>query len=167
VAAAAQSPPLAEVARREAERRKTAKATGRVWTNQDLPPVPARVPPAAADAAPAPADAADKGVAPAAAAPPADAVERNETWWRMRIAVPRDTVRRDEILFEALQARVNSLTSEFAAREPYQRARLDDDRQKAVLEMERVRAEIEAAKKAIADIEEEARKADVPPGWLR
>jgi hypothetical protein len=33
--------------------------------------------------------------------------------------------------------------------------------------MERVQAEIVQYRKQIADIEEEARKAGIPPGWLR
>jgi hypothetical protein len=33
--------------------------------------------------------------------------------------------------------------------------------------MERVKQDIVDATRAIADIEEEARKAGVPPGWLR
>jgi hypothetical protein len=33
--------------------------------------------------------------------------------------------------------------------------------------MEKVKADVEASKKQVADIEEEARKAGVPPGWLR
>jgi len=33
--------------------------------------------------------------------------------------------------------------------------------------MERVRTEITDLKKKIEDIEEDARKASVPPGWLR
>jgi hypothetical protein len=86
----------------------------------------------------------------------------------VRIAVPRDRVRRDQILFDALQARVDGLSSDLRTRvDPLQRARVDDDRQKAILELERVKTEIEAAKKAIDEIEEEARKAGVPPGWLR
>ena len=72
------------------------------------------------------------------------------------------------MLLEALQARVNGLTSDFTARDdPYQRARIGEDRQKAIGEMERLRREIEGLKKKIEDIEEEARKAGVPPGWLR
>ena len=69
---------------------------------------------------------------------------------------------------DALQTRINSLTNDFSARDdPYQRAQLADDRQKAVAEMARVTEEIESLKKKIADIAEEARQADVPPGWLR
>jgi hypothetical protein len=69
---------------------------------------------------------------------------------------------------EALQTRINSLTTDFVNRDdPYQRARIGEDRQKALAEMDRVKADIEAAKKKIADAEEEARRAGVPPGWLR
>ena len=41
------------------------------------------------------------------------------------------------------------------------------DRQKALAELDRVQKEIQADTKAIADIQEEARKAAVPPGWVR
>ena len=69
---------------------------------------------------------------------------------------------------EALQTRINSLTSDFSARDdPYQRAQLADDRQKALAELSRVKGEIDAGTKLIAEIEEEARQAGVPPGWIR
>ena len=45
--------------------------------------------------------------------------------------------------------------------------RLAEDRQKAIAELSRVTAEIEQAKKELAAIDEEARQAGVPPGWLR
>jgi hypothetical protein len=34
-------------------------------------------------------------------------------------------------------------------------------------ELDRLKKQIDATKKAIADLEEEARRANVPPGWLR
>jgi hypothetical protein len=167
IAAEAQNPPLAEVARQEAERRKATKASPRILTNQDLPKITGRPSAPAAAATPDAPLAADKADA-VAPAPEAEKLEKNETWWRLRIAEPRDALRRNEILLDALQARVNGLTSEFVARDdPYQRARIGDDRQKAILELERVHAEVDAAKKAIDEIEEEARRAGVPPGWLR
>ena len=48
-----------------------------------------------------------------------------------------------------------------------QRAKIADDRQKALAELSRLTLDIDKANKQIADIEEEARKAGVPPGWLR
>jgi len=159
---AQQSPPLGEIARKEQERRKALKApAAKVLTNQDLPrgatPAP---PPAAVDAPPQPA--ADK---------PADKPEeppKDEAWWRQRISQVREELRRNEMFGEALQTRVNSLTSDFSGRDdPYQRAKIGEDRAKAILELERVKADVESNRKKIADIEEEARRAGVPPGWLR
>ena len=93
---------------------------------------------------------------------------KDEVWWRARISRSARALHRDEVLLDALQARVNGLTSDFIGRDdPYQRARIGDDRQKAIVEMERVRTEIGELKKKIDDIEEEARRAGVPPGWLR
>jgi hypothetical protein len=82
--------------------------------------------------------------------------------------VARETLRRNEAFADALQSRINGLTTEYVGRDdPYQRARIGEDRQKALAEQERVKSEIDAAKKLVAAIEEEARLAGVPPGWLR
>jgi len=165
---AAQTPPLAEVAKREQDRRKTTPPPTKVLTNKDLPKV--ATPPVVA----APADAnATKSDAAAQPSPTDTAQEpkepvKDEAWWRARITEPRERLHRDEVLLDALQARVNGLSSDFVGRDdPYQRARIGEDRQKAMVEMDRVRAEIVDLKKKIADIEEDARKASVPPGWLR
>jgi hypothetical protein len=157
---ASQSPTLGELALKEQERRKALKVAGRVLTEQDLPaagPHPVSSAPSAAvkDGSP--------GQAPV---PPTEA--RDESWWRQRIVQVRDSVRRNEVIAEALQARINALTNDFAARDdPYQRTRIADDRQKASAELDRVRSEITVQKKKIEDIEEEARRAGVPSGWLR
>ena len=80
----------------------------------------------------------------------------------------REELRRNEMFAEALQTRINSLTNDFASRDdPYQRARIGEDRNKAMLEMDRVKAEMDLQRKKISDAEEEARRAGVPPGWVR
>jgi hypothetical protein len=163
--AAAQAPPLAEVARREQERRKSIPPSAKVLTNRDLPTVMTPPPQAAP-----PTDAAKPENAPDA--DPREGGHKDEPkgedWWRARINEPRERLHRDEILLDALQARVNGLTSDFVGRDdPYQRARIADDRQKAIIEMDRVRAEVVDLKKRIDDIEEEARRSSVRPGWLR
>jgi hypothetical protein len=77
-------------------------------------------------------------------------------------------VRRNEAFAEALQSRINALTTDFVNRDnPVQKRQIGEDRVKALAELERVRSDVEKSKKQIADIEEEARKAGVPPGWLR
>jgi hypothetical protein len=165
-ASSAQNPPLGEVARKEQARRKAAKSSEKVLTNKDLPPAPAKPAPTQS-----PADAAaPAGEQKEAPADPAGqkSEEKEEAWWRQRITQARDGLRRSEVFLEALQTRVNVLSADFVNRDdPVQRARIGEDRQKALAEMERVQGEIEQYKKQIADIEEEARKAGVPPGWLR
>jgi hypothetical protein len=80
----------------------------------------------------------------------------------------REDLRRNEAFGEALQTRVNALTTEYVNRDdPSQRAKIGEDRQRALAELDRVAREAEQAKKTIATIEEEARQAGVPPGWIR
>lgn len=162
-ASAQTNPSLAEVAKKEEARRKGVKASGKVFTNADLPKpsAGARPPaPAAPQAAPA--------AEPKPQEPEKQDSGKDETWWRGRITAAREALRRNELFQDALQTRINSLANDFAARDdPYQRAKIAEDRLKALNELERVKADIEQGKKQIAEIEEEARQAGVPPGWLR
>ena len=163
---AAQTPPLAEVAKREQDRRKTTPPPTKVLTNEDLPKV--GPPPIVATPADTNAGKPDAAAQPTDTAQEAKEPVKDEAWWRARITEPRERLHRDEVLLDALQARVNGLASDFVGRDdPYQRARIGEDRQRAIVEMERVRTEITDLKKKIEDIEEDARKASVPPGWLR
>ena len=165
----AQTPSLAEVARKEADRRKGTGNAGKVYTNKDLPAsVQKPAPPAAAAAETAiPLD----PVAAATEQKPEvkpDGETKDEAWWKTRIASAREELRRNEMFAEALQTRINSLGRDFASRDnPVQRARIGQDRAEALSELNRVKQDIDRGKKQIADIEEEARKAGVPPGWLR
>jgi hypothetical protein len=158
---------LAAVARKEEVRRKQVKQPAKVITNKDLRPVttPPPPPPAAEPPAP-PAD----DAAPAGEAAPDEAQQReqDEQAWRRKMADARQALERNQMYADALQSKINALWADFTARDnPVQRAQIEIERQKALAEQERVKAEIGAQKKAIADLEEEARKAGVPPGWLR
>ena len=51
--------------------------------------------------------------------------------------------------------------------DPARRDVVAADRQKALSELDRVKAEILAHQKQITDIQTEARKAGVPAGWVR
>jgi hypothetical protein len=174
--AAAQS--LAELAKQEEARRKALKTPAKVYTDADLKRLaPATPPPAPGQAPPAPATGQDTkegeqqaAVVQAAAGEAAGEQEpqKDEAWWRNRITEARAKLERSKLLCDALQSRVNALTADFTARDdPAQRAVLANDRIKVLGELERMKAEIGAQTKAIADIEEEARQAGVPPGWLR
>jgi hypothetical protein len=169
---------LAEVARKEQERRKTIKVSSKVYTNDDLaPPQPQRTEQISdTDMPPDRAATGGQEAAGTANPPPSRPPEpekpasprRDEKYWRARIGEARAALARDEIFLEALQSRINALTADFTARDdPAQRAVIASDRQKALAELERVRAEIRQITTDIAEIEEEARRAGVPPGWLR
>ena len=180
VSAAAQTPPLAEVARKEAERRKATKAAGKVYTNKDLPESARTPAPPAGSSTTVPLDPVEAattekpaegktGEAKAGEAEPAakDGV-KNEAYWKARMAAAREELRRNELFAESLQTRINSLGRDFVNRDnPAQRTQIGRDRTDALSELNRVKGDIETGKKAIADMEEEARKSGVPAGWLR
>ncbi len=84
------------------------------------------------------------------------------------MAGAQESLRRNEAFAEALQTRINALSLDLDNRDDrVQRAKVGEDRAKAMEELARVRSDIEQSKKQIADVEEDARKAGVPPGWLR
>jgi hypothetical protein len=184
---------LVDVAKKEGERRQTVKGTTKVYTNGDLKPVAESAPDPTTAAATSgdasagkkPADAktdakadakADaKGEAKAAdktaakdAKASADGEEKGQEYWSGKMSALNDQLERDRLYAEAIQTRINSLTADFSAKDdPAQRALIGDDREKAVSELSRLRKQIEEDKDAIGKLEEEARHAGVPPGWLR
>lgn len=169
VAAAYAQPSLAELAKKEQERRKAVKTEGKVYSNKDLPVSAA---PASTTAAPLPPPTPTPAEAKPAESPKAESPkideQKTEAWWRTRMAQAREALRRAEIFAEALQTRINGLSNDASNRDdPYQRVKIGEDRQKAVAELARVTAEAAQAKKEIADIEEEARQGGLPPGWIR
>jgi hypothetical protein len=178
---------LGDLAKKEQERRKASPPAVKTYTNEDLKrlrPMPGGQAPKAGETA-KPADPTKPGDPAKAGDPakPGDAVKsaelkpdapgsaepaKDEKYWRGRITAAREDIRRNEMFRDALQTRINALSADFAGRDdPFQRAKIADDRQKAIAEMARVTEEIAKATKGIGDIEEEARRAGVPPGWLR
>jgi hypothetical protein len=176
VPVAAQS--LGELAKKERERRKTVPPAAKTYTNDDLKQTPA--PPAAAGDSSKPGDSAKKADDPAKpgdpatpadpkAGPPKGADEKaQEAFWRNRITTAREEQRRNEVFRDALQTKIDLLASGYSlVADPFQRQALISERQKQIAELARVTGEIEKSVKQIADIEDEARRAGVPPGWLR
>jgi len=159
---------LADIARREEERRKDIKKPAKVYTNKDLGQVdPAPAPAPAATAAPA---APAEGAAADGTKQPTEEEQRaaQEQSWRGRMAEARSKLERSKMYAEALQTRANSLWADFTARDdPAQRAGIEGERKKTLAEIDKVKGEIQDQTKALADLEEEARRSGVPPGWLR
>ena len=153
----AQTSSLGDLARKEAARRKSTPAPTKAYTNADLPETAAKAPAAQAPAQSTAPAAAASPAEPAPAAPKPEAEKRDEAWWRAKMAQLREELRRNEVFQQALESRINALTADGLRRDdPYQRAKLGEDRD-----------EIAKGRQAITDLEEEARKQAVPPGWLR
>lgn len=166
---------LADVARQEEARRREIKEPAKVYTNKDLGNVPPAPTPQTDKPATAPAaDAAKDVPKPDAGKEASDKdakdkpVVKDQKYWSERMKALTTQVDRDQTYADALQTRVNTLTADFAARDdPAQRAAIGNNRQKAIDELGRLKKAIQDEKKAIADLEDEARRASVPPGWLR
>ena len=170
---------LAAVAKQEEERRKTIKQPSKVLTNKDLKPVPAAPEPAAAAApkADAPKDAAadtardtskDASAKDAAAAPAAAPTVKDQAYWSSELRTRQSQLSRDQIYAAALQSRVSALSTDFVNRDdPAQRAVIAGDRQRALDELDRLNKQIVTDQQTITDFMEDARRAGVPPGWLR
>ncbi len=158
---------LAEVARAEQARRKTVTRPGKVYTNTDLnPDITASRSENATPAAPDPTQVPSVNLPGGKAEPVAP--EKDQAYWSARINAARAALDRSKVFADALQSRINALTTDFTNRDdPAQRAVIERDRQRSVAELDRVKKEIADQTKAIADIQEEARKAGVPPGWVR
>jgi hypothetical protein len=173
--AAAQSSgtrPLADVAKAEEARRKDTSKPAKVITNSDLKPDISRGVAAPSTTTPAtgspttPANATPG--APAAAAKPDAGGAKDQAYWAGRMKDGRDKLQRLQMFADSLQTRINSLTTDFINRDdPAQKAKLETDRKAALAELERVKKDMTDQTKAIAAIEEEARRAGVPAGWLR
>ena len=165
---AAQS--LADVARKEEERRKEIKAPSKVLTNKDLGEAPA-APAVSADDTKDTKDAKDPKDAKDADKSDKDkdgVVVKDQKYWSEKMKTLQDAVSRDQVLADAMQTQINSLTTDFVNRDdPAQRAQIEQRRQAAVTELARLKDQVKKDQKAINDLQEEARRAGVPPGWLR
>jgi hypothetical protein len=175
-----QAPPatLADAARREALRRQLVPESSITLTNLGLPAGP---PPAAVtQPEPPPGDpqaAAPPAGAPPVAAPPATAAEpppapptppREEKWWRARMDAARSTLERNRFLADSIQSRINSLQADVVnIDDPAQQALRRQQLGQALTELERLKTQIVADEQAIEDIRTEARRNNIPPGWIR
>ena len=166
---------LADVAKKEEERRKSLPQPAKVYTNKDLTPVPAGSaappPPGAADSKDAkpPADAKDASAAKDATAADANKSEKkDQAYWSGKLKALREQMDRDQGYADAMQTKINALTTDFVNRDdPAQKRRIEADRLKALAELARLKKAVVDDTKALADLQEEARRAGVPPGWLR
>jgi hypothetical protein len=163
---------LAEVARKEQARRKAIKKPAKLLTNKDLT-APAATGPsgATADASGTATGSADADKAKAAANgtdKKAEEPAKDQGYWSGRAKGLETQLERDQTFAVAMQSRINALTTQYTNQaDPAQQALLASDRQKSLAELDRLTKQIEDDKKAIADLQEDARRASVPAAWLR
>ena len=166
---------LGDIAKREEERRKTIPNPAKVYTNKDLDSVPA-APPAqpsgsstvARDATDSKAGDAGKDAGSAADGSGGDGDAKDQKYWSGKIQALRTQLDRDKGYVDAVQSRINALSTDFVNRDdPAQKRVIEADRNKALAELDRLKKAVVSGQKAIDDLEEAARRAGVPPGWLR
>lgn len=166
---AAQS--LGAVAKEAETQRKTTKSAGKVYTNDQLKSDPKDIPtstPASAGSTAAPPSQSGVVADDKAKQDAPGKQTKDEAYWRDRIKAEREALARAETFAGALQSQVNGLYGEFTAcQAPPQCNEISAKRQKSMSELDRVKKEIAQHTKGIADIQEEARRAGVPAGWVR
>lgn len=167
------SPPksLADVAAREAVRRKATPIATVVLKGDDRWTMPAADAPTAhgvqlpdedeaGNALPAP--------GPAAANPAASGEIRTEQWWRQESQRLRAAIDTGRMLGEAMQSRINALRIDLVNRDsPTQQSDLRAQLDRALASLEQLRAQSAAAEKHYAAFVDEARRQGAPPGWIR
>lgn len=167
---------LVEIAREEKARRAAIapEDRSRVYTNDDLRDsgglTIGTLPSAAAPEADAGNGRAGRGIdsGQTAGAEPEAGEVPGEDDWRQRMTTAQEARARAELTAAALQNRADGLWAQFTAMDdPTRRGVVERQRTEALVELERTRAEAERLQQEIHDIHEEARRAGVPPGWLR
>jgi hypothetical protein len=141
---------------------KAAPKGKQVFTNEDLPSPSAssessgQPPPAAPEAA-AGEDSSFAGGAP-------------EAHWRQRAKDQRAAIRAAEELVKRLEDRVDALRNDRAPismMDPAREQTRQNELAKALQDLEAARKALADARKTLDDLEDEARRKGVPPGWLR
>jgi hypothetical protein len=178
----AQAQSLGEVAKREQEKQEKKKkksgkppATVKVYTDDDLKK--ARESESGAvtvlpengnlEAAPASSSGDDEVVSGEG---PGRGLKRNEEFWRNRTMQLREAAQEADNKVKELEARIAALRNDMSptnVQDPNRLQSRDRELREAMDSLDATRSAADTARKALADLEEEARRAGVPPGWVR
>jgi len=176
----AQAQSLGEVAKREQEKQEKKKkksgkppATVKVYTDEDLKKA-REAESGAVTVLPengnfqAAASSDDNEVASGEGAPAGR--KRNEAYWKGRATQLRETAEEADNKVKELEARIAALRNDMSptnVQDPNRLQSRDRELREAMDSLDATRSAAETARKALADLEEEARRAGVPPGWVR
>ncbi len=181
---------LADLAKKEKERRQATKTGAKVITNEPSPKTPAApvttgaVPPAADDKAGAtnPAAGTEKAAgegeqkAEAAGAQkekpasdePVDLFGRPESFWRQAFAEARQKVKSLENESNVLVLKLNDLHNKFFSEsDGFKQQAIQREIQKTFYEQDLNKKNLAKARADLDDLEREARKSGALPGWIR
>jgi hypothetical protein len=159
---------LADIAQREAFRRSVTQKSTATLSNLGLPGEV--VPPSAVSMPPAetvpPPD--DPEVKAAEAAPPKAEAPRDEKWWRDKMNELRSALDKDQFAAEALQTRINVLQADAVnLDDPIKQTKARMDLVRSLDELEKLKKQIASDNGAIAALQDEARRQNIPAGWIR
>jgi hypothetical protein len=177
-AALAFSQSLADLAKKEKERREKIKDGSKVITNEDTPkykagPVTTGTPiaPPASQKAGADKSGSEPEAAPKAAKAnpdePVDFQGRPESFWRQTMADARQRVKNLENEANVLILKMADLQNQFYREASgFKQQDIQREIQKTFYEQDRNKEELSKAKDQLQDLEKEARKSGALPGWL-
>jgi type IV secretory pathway VirB10-like protein len=171
---------LADLAKKEKERRQAVKTDTKVITNDQTaryngaavttgtppPPPPDKTgavkQPGAGEAA------AGADQAKPAADEPVDFTGRPESFWKQTFADARKLVKDLDVESNVLALKLTDLQNRFYKEsDGFKQQTIQRDIQKTIYEIDMNRENVEKAKKSLADLETEARKSGALPGWIR
>jgi len=171
LAVAGQSP--AELAEKERKRREAGGEKARVFTNDDLESPEAKGDEDAAEADPAEREEEARRRVEREAENDRETAERRneEVQWRVRAAATRERRAAAEARLEQARAKVEALVIDTnptaGVTDPFREQKLQAERLAAADELAAAEDAMAATAGEFAALEEEARRARVPPGWLR
>jgi hypothetical protein len=164
---------LGDASKKEKARREQSKAPKtKTYTQDDtlgLPPVANETPDTSSASAPPPAGGSGDLIFPSARESSAGGSSENarrgeEAQWRARVARAQARVEESRKRYEDLAAK--NLVPGYEYQDSRGRTTIHSIEELQAMTA-RAKADLEAAEKALADLLEEARRASVPPGWLR
>ena len=185
-ASSAYSQSLADLAKKEKERRQAVKTAVKVITNErgtkyQRAPITTGTPSPAADKTGVETTAGDvektagEGQAGAAAAKdkalvdePVDFQGRPESFWKQTFADARQKVQDLENESNVLILKYNDLQNRFYREDNgFKQQEIQREMQKTIYEQDKNKENLAKARTALADLETEARKSGALPGWIR
>jgi hypothetical protein len=93
---------------------------------------------------------------------------KDEQWWRDRVSTVREAIDNGVAAEAAIQSRINQLQSDAVnIDDPAQQARARAELGNTLLDLRAATELTEKARRDLAGIQEDARRLNIPPGWIR